>query len=216
MGNIVNRVFDSSGPEGKVRGTPQQIIDKYLILARDAQLSNDRVAAENFLQHAEHYTRMLGEAQRELQREAESRRESQDANQNNYRDNRDRPRREAEEPEVAPAFYTPEPPRPEPRAETRPDPRHAAPTDVIDFAADEESDTSVLVDTPESRPEPAPAPVIERAVEPDAVQPERTDVATDAPVPEKRPRANRRRPAARKPRAEGAAAEPAPEASVGE
>jgi hypothetical protein len=75
LGNIINRVFDSSGPEGKVRGTPQQIIDKYLVLARDAQLSNDRVAAENFLQHAEHYTRMLGEAQRELAREAESRRD---------------------------------------------------------------------------------------------------------------------------------------------
>jgi len=40
----MNRVFDSSGPEGKVRGTPQQIIDKYNQLARDAQLSNDRVA----------------------------------------------------------------------------------------------------------------------------------------------------------------------------
>jgi type II secretory pathway pseudopilin PulG len=67
VGNIVNRVFDSSGPEGKVRGTPQQIIDKYNQLARDAQLSNDRVAAENFQQHAEHYLRMLSEAQREMQ-----------------------------------------------------------------------------------------------------------------------------------------------------
>lgn len=66
LGNVVNRVFDSSGPEGKVRGTPQQIIDKYLTLARDAQLSNDRVAEQSFLQHAEHYTRMLGEAQREM------------------------------------------------------------------------------------------------------------------------------------------------------
>lgn len=66
LGNIVNRVFDSSGPEGKVRGTPQQIIDKYLTLARDAQLSGDRVAEQAFLQHAEHYTRMLGEAQREM------------------------------------------------------------------------------------------------------------------------------------------------------
>lgn len=73
LGNIVNRVFDSSGPEGKVRGTPQQIIDKYTLLARDAQLSGDRVAAENFLQHAEHYTRMLNEAQAELAREAEQR-----------------------------------------------------------------------------------------------------------------------------------------------
>ena len=73
LGNIVNRVFDSSGPEGKVRGTPQQIIEKYLMLARDAQLSNDRVAEQAFLQHAEHYTRMLGEAQREMAREQEAR-----------------------------------------------------------------------------------------------------------------------------------------------
>lgn len=77
LGNIVNRVFDSSGPEGKVRGTPQQIIDKYLGLARDAQVSNDRVAEQNFLQHAEHYTRMLAEAQRELQREQEGRQQTQ-------------------------------------------------------------------------------------------------------------------------------------------
>jgi hypothetical protein len=73
-GNIVNRVFDSSGPEGKVRGTPQQIIDKYNQLARDAQLSNDRVAAENFQQHAEHYTRLLSEAMREM----DARRDQQD------------------------------------------------------------------------------------------------------------------------------------------
>lgn len=74
VGNIVNRVFDSSGPEGKVRGTPQQVIDKYNQLARDAQLGGDRVATENFYQHAEHYTRMLAEAQREM----EARREEQE------------------------------------------------------------------------------------------------------------------------------------------
>ncbi|MEM9268811.1 MAG: DUF4167 domain-containing protein, partial [Pseudomonadota bacterium] len=62
VGNIINRVFDSAGPEGKVRGTPQQIIEKYQTLARDAQLSGDRVAAENFQQHSEHYARMLAEA----------------------------------------------------------------------------------------------------------------------------------------------------------
>ncbi|WP_438669136.1 DUF4167 domain-containing protein [Pseudogemmobacter sonorensis] len=92
LGNIVNRVFDSSGPEGKVRGTPQQIIEKYQTLARDAQLSNDRVAAENFLQHAEHYTRMLAEAQRELAAEHEARQGQQNGggqngNQNGNRDN---------------------------------------------------------------------------------------------------------------------------------
>jgi hypothetical protein len=73
LGNIINRVFDSSGPEGKVRGTPQQIIEKYQFLARDAQLSNDRVAAENFNQHAEHYTRMLAEATREMAAEQDAR-----------------------------------------------------------------------------------------------------------------------------------------------
>lgn len=65
IGNIVNRVFESAGPEGKVRGTPQQIIEKYTTLSRDAQTAGDRVAAENFMQHAEHYIRMLSEAQRE-------------------------------------------------------------------------------------------------------------------------------------------------------
>ncbi len=63
--NVINRVFDSSGPDGKVRGTPQQIIEKYQMLARDSQLSGDRVAAENFLQHSEHYARLLSEAHRE-------------------------------------------------------------------------------------------------------------------------------------------------------
>jgi hypothetical protein len=85
LGNVVNRVFDSSGPEGKVRGTPQQIIDKYLVLARDSQLSGDRVAHENFLQHAEHYTRMLSEAQREQAREQEARRDQQQQHNQNRR-----------------------------------------------------------------------------------------------------------------------------------
>ena len=65
-GNVINRVFDSAGPEGKVRGTPQQIIDKYLSLAHDSQLSGDRVSAENFQQHSEHYSRLLLDAQKEI------------------------------------------------------------------------------------------------------------------------------------------------------
>ena len=88
--NIVNRVFDSSGPEGKVRGTPQQIIDKYNQLARDAQLSNDRVAAENFMQHSEHYTRMLGEAQREIDARRDQEQQSQRDRQQNQNNNQNR------------------------------------------------------------------------------------------------------------------------------
>lgn len=67
----MNRVFDSSGPEGKVRGTPTQIIEKYAQLAQDAVLSNDRVAAENFQQHGEHYTRVQAVAQREIEAKRE-------------------------------------------------------------------------------------------------------------------------------------------------
>ena len=69
-GNVINRVFDSSGPEGKVRGTPQQIIDKYQSLAHDSQLSGDRVSVENFQQHSEHYARLLLEAQKEIAEKA--------------------------------------------------------------------------------------------------------------------------------------------------
>ncbi|MFV0386770.1 DUF4167 domain-containing protein [Paracoccus sp. (in: a-proteobacteria)] len=89
LGNIVNRVFDSSGPEGKVRGTPQQIIDKYLTLARDAQLSNDRVAEQSFLQHAEHYTRMLGEAQREMAERQQQHQNNNHQQRHNGDDDRD-------------------------------------------------------------------------------------------------------------------------------
>lgn len=88
LGNIVNRVFDSSGPEGKVRGTPQQIIDKYLALARDAQLSGDRVAEQSFFQHAEHYTRMLGEAQREMAERQQQHQHQNPQNQQGHQNQR--------------------------------------------------------------------------------------------------------------------------------
>ena len=54
-----NRPFDSAGPEIKIRGTAGNIYEKYLQLARDASLAGDRVAQENFLQHAEHYYRIM-------------------------------------------------------------------------------------------------------------------------------------------------------------
>ena len=84
MANAVNRVFDSSGPEGKVRGTPQQIIEKYMTLFRDSQLSGDRVAAENFQQHAEHYIRLLSEALKE-QNDRKEQQEAQAASRRSER-----------------------------------------------------------------------------------------------------------------------------------
>ena len=52
-------MFDSSGPDVRVRGTAQQLFEKYLQLGRDATSSGDRVMAEGFFQHAEHYFRIL-------------------------------------------------------------------------------------------------------------------------------------------------------------
>ena len=57
--NSPNRSYDSSGPDVKIRGTASTVHEKYTTLARDAMLSGDRVAAENFYQHAEHYYRVL-------------------------------------------------------------------------------------------------------------------------------------------------------------
>ena len=54
-----NRSYESNCIDTKVRGTSPQIFEKYQQLARDAQLSGDRIAAENYLQHAEHYYRMM-------------------------------------------------------------------------------------------------------------------------------------------------------------
>src|SRR6201996_6288377 len=54
-----NHVFDSNGPEIRIRGTAQQLFEKYLQLGRDATSGGDRVTAEGFFQHAEHYFRVL-------------------------------------------------------------------------------------------------------------------------------------------------------------
>lgn len=55
----LNKSYESNGPTGKVKGTAQIVYDKYLSLARDAQSSGDRILAENYLQHAEHYLRII-------------------------------------------------------------------------------------------------------------------------------------------------------------
>ena len=54
-----NHTFDSSGPDMRVRGTAQQLFDKYLQLGRDATGAGDRVMAESYFQYAEHYFRIL-------------------------------------------------------------------------------------------------------------------------------------------------------------
>ncbi len=61
-GNSRNQTYDSNGPGARVRGNPSQIYEKYQQLARDAASAGDRVGAENYLQHAEHYYRLMAAA----------------------------------------------------------------------------------------------------------------------------------------------------------
>src|SRR5579883_500745 len=61
--SAINRSYESSGPDVKIRGSAMHIAEKYASLARDAMASGDSVAAENYLQHAEHYNRIILAAQ---------------------------------------------------------------------------------------------------------------------------------------------------------
>lgn len=54
-----NQTFDSGGPEIRVRGNAHQVLERYLALARDASSQGDRISAENYYQHAEHYFRVI-------------------------------------------------------------------------------------------------------------------------------------------------------------
>lgn len=60
--NPLTRSYESNGPDVKVRGTAQHIAEKYTQLARDAHVSGDPVMAESYLQHAEHYYRLIAAA----------------------------------------------------------------------------------------------------------------------------------------------------------
>lgn len=62
-GNPLSRVYESNGPDVKVRGTAQTVAEKYLQLGRDAQVSGDIIMAESYYQHAEHYLRIVAAAQ---------------------------------------------------------------------------------------------------------------------------------------------------------
>jgi len=97
QGGNPNRALDSNGPDVRIRGTANQIHDKYQTLARDAQSAGDRVKAENYLQHAEHYFRLMKALQPTPQPQQDSAEQggdqpsvSQDREERDNRDDRGR------------------------------------------------------------------------------------------------------------------------------
>lgn len=73
------QVFDSNGPDVRIRGTAHQVNEKYVTLAKDAASSGDRVLAESYLQFAEHYQRVINSWEEGVQGE---RKQSQEKTQN--------------------------------------------------------------------------------------------------------------------------------------
>ncbi len=68
--NPMSRNFESNGPDVKIRGNAAHIAEKYSALARDCLSNGDRVIAENYLQHAEHYNRIVAAAQQQSEARA--------------------------------------------------------------------------------------------------------------------------------------------------
>ncbi len=87
--NPLTRVYESNGPDIKIRGTASHVAEKYIQLARDSQASGDPVAAENYYQHAEHYFRMIAAAQdqfRQISQQPLNRQEGGEQRDNNFDD----------------------------------------------------------------------------------------------------------------------------------
>ncbi len=76
--NPINRVYESNGPDVKVRGTAQHIAEKYMQLGRDALSGGDTIKAESYFQHAEHYLRIIAAAQEQIQQRRQQQQEARE------------------------------------------------------------------------------------------------------------------------------------------
>jgi hypothetical protein len=107
--NPLTRSFESNGPDVKIRGTALHIAEKYLQLARDAQSSGDRVAGESYLQHAEHYFRIVAAAQAQMPQPQQGFRnddedgDEEDERSNGYGDGERLPHQQIAQPSFGPS-----------------------------------------------------------------------------------------------------------------
>lgn len=71
QGNSSSRSFESNGPDVKIRGNAAHVAEKYVALARDALVFGDQIGGENYLQHAEHYFRILSASNAQQQQQSQ-------------------------------------------------------------------------------------------------------------------------------------------------
>ncbi len=89
-----NQTFDSNGPSVRIRGNASQVHEKYIAMAQDASSAGDSISSENYLQHAEHYYRILAVQREEAEARASSQQQSPRNNNNNGNNNGRPPRAE--------------------------------------------------------------------------------------------------------------------------
>ena len=124
-GNPLTRTYDSSGPDVKIRGTAQHIAEKYTTLARDSQSAGDRVMAENYLQHAEHYNRIIATAQAQMQ-ERSQRDERGDYQDRDNQDGDDNDNNDMDDDGNGRSQYANEPQQSQPQQPQQPQPQQGA------------------------------------------------------------------------------------------
>lgn len=100
-GHNRTQVYDSNGPEVRIRGTAHQISEKYEALAKDALSTGDRVMAESYLQHAEHYQRIVSEINAQQAARDENRKAYDNKQQNKSQEPADGNKKEAKNDDLA-------------------------------------------------------------------------------------------------------------------
>ena len=121
-----NHVFDSSGPDLRIRGTAQQLFEKYLQLGRDATGAGDRVMAESYFQYAEHYFRIVSAINQATQQQAPQQQQHQNNGGQQHNGQRRHEREAYENGEAQQGSY-----EDQPAVETREIPIAAAPSEAV-------------------------------------------------------------------------------------
>jgi hypothetical protein len=122
--NPLTRVYESNGPDVKIRGTAHHVVEKYLQLARDATASGDPVTAENHFQHAEHYFRLIAAAQEQFRQQNPYYQAPPAPGEINRDDGADEGDDDAGQmPQAQPNFQQPYPPREQPQPYSGPTPQ---------------------------------------------------------------------------------------------
>jgi hypothetical protein len=211
----MTRVFESNGPDIKIRGTASHVAEKYVQLARDARSSGDPVAAENYYQHAEHYFRLIAAAQEQFRQNQPQPRTENEMAPEDGDDESESFSNFGQEPGFVPAQPQPFVPRETPqRGEHQRDGQPYQPRDQHQNQPREHREHREHRPQPQFQPQPQPQPVIADSVNVDRLpsfitgpQPQISGGQAGFEGGERFPR-RRRRPHG--PRPEGAAAPAAP------